>query len=762
MLRRVKRWSLMVAGGLAPVLVLAVALPAFIDANDYRSVIASELGRRIGREVTIGGDIALSVVPWLGIELDDVRLANAEGFGPAPLAAVRHLRVRVRLWPLLSRRLVMDTVTVDGLRLGLAVDARGRANWQGLMSREAEGTASPPGRIESSDGTGASPPLALAALTVGGVELVDARLDWRDERNATRLVLAPLSLTSGPVVPGRPVDLSLHTRVDGSGPAVSGDVSMHARVDFDAARRRLVVEDLHVESDADWTASRLKTRGQLDAALAADLERQTLQLTGLRLALRATGPTIPGIRFQAGLKGDLMADLAAGRLHIEDLGIDLAGIRGRLNGVVSGIADTPRFLGRLRIEPFAPRPILERLAVALPEMADDTALKTVALETGVAASTQGIELSKLRLVVDDSTLTGNLTVRHFGRPEIGFALDLDRVDLDRYRPPAAQGRPEAPVTPATAGAATSTALPIDTLRRLAIDGRLGVGRLRVSGVTIGRLHLGLHADRGLIRLDPVAAELYKGHYRGRMSYDVRQLPPRLSVDEHLEGVDIDPLTRDLSGRPLVFGRGDLAIRGRAQGATPDEIVASLGGQARIDLRDGGLHGIALTRLLARSGLVKPDTLKGLAGQDETVYRRLGASFRIDKGVMTTKDLVLDSAQIVARGRGRIDLPARSVDLRIDARTRKQLARMLGDLGGLAIPVHVDGPLAAPSVRIDTEALLKSQLAVQRRRLRQRLEREKKARLDKARRRLEQKARDRLEQQGRRLEERLKRSLKGLF
>ena len=81
----------------------AIALPLLFDPNDYRDKIAEAVKKETGRSFAVG-DIRLAVFPWLRVELKDVSLGNAEGFGPAPMLTVQRAELGVRLLPLLQHK----------------------------------------------------------------------------------------------------------------------------------------------------------------------------------------------------------------------------------------------------------------------------------------------------------------------------------------------------------------------------------------------------------------------------------------------------------------------------------------------------------------------------------------------------------------------------------------------------------------------------------------------------------------------------------
>ena len=118
----------LVALAAALVIVLAVVLPFIIDPNDFKNQIAAAVQENTGRTLSIDGNIGLSVFPWLGLEIGQARLSNAQGFGEQPMASIEKVEVRVKLLPLLHKQLETDTIKLSGLSLRLGKDASGRSN----------------------------------------------------------------------------------------------------------------------------------------------------------------------------------------------------------------------------------------------------------------------------------------------------------------------------------------------------------------------------------------------------------------------------------------------------------------------------------------------------------------------------------------------------------------------------------------------------------------------------------------------------------
>ena len=155
---------------LVALLVVAAAIVATtFDPNDYKSVATDAFAARTGRTLSIDEDLRLDYFPWLAVETGGVTVGSAPAFAEAgqPFATARRVAARVKLLPLLSRRVEIGAVEVEGLTLNLARDADLRGNWEDLL----EAAAEPPG--------GAAPQTGAAnrsGFAIGGVRIRDGNI----------------------------------------------------------------------------------------------------------------------------------------------------------------------------------------------------------------------------------------------------------------------------------------------------------------------------------------------------------------------------------------------------------------------------------------------------------------------------------------------------------------------------------------------------------------------------------------------------------
>ena len=153
----------------------SVALYLFFDPNDYREEISAGVKEATGRDLTIEGDLSLSIFPWLAIEVGQTELGNAEGFSDQPFMRFADASLSVRMLPLiLSQEATVGTASIEGLVVNLEVAADGSTNWDDLSSAE---------EIDPFD----APEIDAEPTKVdfGSIEVSDANISYTDAQTGS-------------------------------------------------------------------------------------------------------------------------------------------------------------------------------------------------------------------------------------------------------------------------------------------------------------------------------------------------------------------------------------------------------------------------------------------------------------------------------------------------------------------------------------------------------------------------------------------------
>jgi len=155
----------------------ALAAPSFISWNDYRAEIATEVRKATGRKLVIEGDIDVALLPAPKLSVAKVRLANLDGARDADMMRLEALDVRIAFWPLLSGKVVVNSVSLRGADIALEVLADGRSNWQFTPQGS---SASATGSGANDDGDDVARAVRLEQVIVSG-----GRISYRDSRSGT-------------------------------------------------------------------------------------------------------------------------------------------------------------------------------------------------------------------------------------------------------------------------------------------------------------------------------------------------------------------------------------------------------------------------------------------------------------------------------------------------------------------------------------------------------------------------------------------------
>ncbi len=172
--------------------VAAFVVPMLIPKDWLREQIKAEAKKATGRDLIIGSDLSLQLLPSVMVNMNDVRFANVEGGSRPNMVNLKELRMHLALLPLLSSEVEVREFVLVEPDILLEVDKNGRANWAFSGSEpDAElGTAAGSG----ASGGDASQSVGLDSLRLGDVRLLDGRLEYRDYRSGTAETVEDLNV----------------------------------------------------------------------------------------------------------------------------------------------------------------------------------------------------------------------------------------------------------------------------------------------------------------------------------------------------------------------------------------------------------------------------------------------------------------------------------------------------------------------------------------------------------------------------------------
>ena len=214
--------------------VITITLINF-DPNHHKDTIAAKVKEQTGRNLTINGDINLTFYPWLGINVEGISLSNARNFGDTPFLETKTIKARAKLLPLLRKELEMDTLVLYGARVNLVRDAKGLNNWDDLVNSE-----------DKKQNTNQN--LPFAALILGGIDIKDANIQWRDMQQGIEYNITNTNIHTGELKLGEPIDITASSKVVATKPAVSSSIQFTGTVSYEDNGDILILKPMSLEA----------------------------------------------------------------------------------------------------------------------------------------------------------------------------------------------------------------------------------------------------------------------------------------------------------------------------------------------------------------------------------------------------------------------------------------------------------------------------------------------------------------------------------
>lgn len=781
--------------GLIVLTVIAlVALPLVLNPNDFKPQITTQVEQLTGRSFALDGDIGLTYFPWLGLELNGVKLGNAPGFAEQSFAEINKARVRIKLMQLLKKELSVDTLILQGLKLHLTKDKNGVGNWEDLADKAGGSPAPKESPEPTQEATSQDGPPIIAAFMIGGLDLEDAELIFEDQQAGSQVQLEKLNLHTGTLVPGKPIALELKSQVNLKPQQLSFSTQLKGTASFDEANNRLSIPDLMLGVT--------ETKAQQALELSGQLELDTkLQLLNIRdLAIKAQMPRQPGDKtlVELDLKSQLAASLSQLRLSLAplDLRVGYAGnaqqfiaktklnadldkgiavldgleahlgelkIKGQLQA--TNLSTTPKIAGNLALAAFNPRSVMKSLNIAPPVTADPVALSKGALSFALDGTPTRLNIKNLKLTLDDTAFSGNLGLALAAKPVIDFNLNGSSLDLNRYLPPASP----ASASPSAAKDQPEAPLPLAALFAADLKGSLGLGKLKIQQFQMDNLSLKIEQKNGLLKLDQSIGNFYQGKYQGNLQLNAAAKPPSLNYKANINGVQAQPLVKAIAGEDRLSGKGNATLDLRSQGQTVTALRKALTGNVTFKFTNGAIKGFNIGEII-RDAKSRIAELKGeeAAAQAtgaplETDFSELTATAKLKGMVIDNTSLSLKAPYLRFEGQGQMDtekswLNYKLTTVIIDSHRGQggQDYKKLGDIANIPIPMSYKGSVAQVSDwrkwTLHFDKIIEAKL-------KQRLDEEKEKLKEKAKEKLEEKLNEQLEKKG---SGKLKDALKKLF
>ncbi len=523
-MNRVVKFAVLPLAGIVVVMgVIAVYIAATFDPNRYKPHIEQAVKDQLGRTIRLEGDIKLSLFPGLGVTLGKVWLS--ERTSDQEFAGVEEIRIALKLRPLLSRQIVIDTVEIRNLRANVVRAKDGKINIDDLTGGD-EG-------IHAAN-TGGRP----FTVDIDHFVLRNATITYIDQAQNAQYILSKLDLETGRLASGVPSEIDLSFILQSNKPTLALKTTLKTTLTFDLGRRQYALQGLDLSAEglaAGISDLMAKANGNVEARLAHEelsISKLSLAATGkqeggdLNLKLEVAVLNVvkerlsgEGIALDATLSkrgSKMVAKLAVPavegtaqtfKANESTASLDLqqggASIRAKVVSPLTGNVDTQRLeLSKLALTVRVNNPRL--LKQPLDATLNGTARADFARRTAALAFASRI---------DASSVSGKAELTKFAPPFYTFDIHIDQLDADRYLPERNPKQPDEPFD-------------LSVLKDINASGSLRIDVLTLAGIKASNVRVEVNSANGHVDVGtPAGKRNAPSNRSGRM---FRKTPSALS------------------------------------------------------------------------------------------------------------------------------------------------------------------------------------------------------------------------------------------
>ncbi|NGY06231.1 AsmA family protein [Solimonas terrae] len=239
-----------------------------------------------------------------------------------------------------------------------------------------------------------------------------------------------------------------------------------------------------------------------------------------------------------------------------------------------------------------------------------------------------------------------------------------------------------------------TPIALPRIRAADLDVHYDVAKIESNKMPIDTLDAHLAIDDGLISVKPLKLGVGKGSVVADVALDGRRSPVHATADLDFRQLDFSKIVDKLTifrGTGTIGGRATLDTHGNSLAA----MLGAGDGSLKLFMSGGDISAL----LVNLAGLDLGNSLISALGLPRRAKLRcMVVDLGLDDGQITTNTALFDTSEANLLGTGSIDLTHETIDYRI----RTQPKRM--NIGSLAAPIGITGPLRSPRIRPEAGAL----------------------------------------------------------
>lgn len=638
----------------------AVMLTYFLDPNKFKGKISQRFFAKTGQVLVINGDLKWSIFPWVGIKAHNLTYYNPPGFQPKVFASAKEMDVKIKLIPLLQRKIEVGNITFDHLLMNLVKNQSGKPNWANLTNTSKKENA--PSNPENNHSA------ALATMTISSFKIKDGTIHWEDQQAHQKYTLANVNLNSRGIAFNQSFPASLQFVALDTNSQPIADVNLSSKVTIASDQQQYVLQKIKLQGNLfDKQYANGKIDFSSDADVTLDLQKQTLSS---------------------------QTDFSLGNLTGSAL----------VNGVQ--ISKNPAFKGDIKLDAFSLKTFMNKLGKTAP------AIDQVGLKTEISLHNSILKLNQIKLKADDSDINGQASIQ-LKNKSADFNLTTSEFDVNKFL----NANGDANANSSTTAQTANTDLPQNITGAKKSNnawrarGNLQVGKLLVKKFVLTNVTAALSYQNDIIELSPIHADLYRGEMNGNIVIDKRDNQKTFyTMKQFLNNVDLKEMLQQVADSEKLSGIANVTTTLSSVTTPSSSFLAGLNGNLQLLVKNGTLQGIDVTYQISRAhSFLKHFERTKIENTKETQFKELTASAVINNGVLDNKDLIISSDYLKVNGQGSLNLGKNDISYYLKASARPKLAednQLEKEIITYEIPIKVTGNLSKPNVNLDFAELTK--------------------------------------------------------
>jgi AsmA protein len=309
-------------------------------------------------------------------------------------------------------------------------------------------------------------------------------------------------------------------------------------------------------------------------------------------------------------------------------------------------------------------------------------------------------------------MTGMFIVNNYQlNPQMAGDMQFKPLDLKKFLQAIGQDVPDLQNAKMMTAKINFTDAPLG-LGTLVLHGKVTLDELQAAKIAVSHILMNADLKNSVLDLSSIAASLYQGTLQGNAKVDFKTATPQLTIQAKLNGVQIEPLLQDLGhqhDKIKIKGASDIDLQLTSTGSDANAVVRNLNGTLTFAFKNGQVEGVNLGYLIDSAYALVRRQAPPAAGENVTNFGQMTGTGVIQNGVITNKDLVLDSPRFTSKGDGTVDLVNQKINYSLKTTTHdvggSQGDKNLATLYSLAIPINITGDLSDPSIKINAQAML---------------------------------------------------------